>query len=211
MMDDAIAQGREAWLAIKGSHRKSFDLWLLIGYALRAGRTAAMAGAQCKVPHGKRYNRFHGEFLRSNGFEDIQPAARYQIAHIIDNLPKVQAWRETLSEERKIRLNCPESIWHHFLHDTKQTSHKIPKSRRHVHKQAERGDARKINIYFSQDQIRRAATAIRENFCNDTFRLARVALEAAIRSEADILLITPAPPAKKGRPKLAPAALELHP
>jgi hypothetical protein len=35
--------------------------------------------------------------------------------------------------------------------------------------------------------LRRAATAFRECSSNDIFRLARVALEAAIRSEADLV------------------------
>ena len=43
-----------------------------------------------------------------------------------------------------------------------------------------------------RDMLRRAAVALRECTSNDIFRLARVALEAAIRSEADLVeLLSP--------------------
>jgi hypothetical protein len=41
------------------------------------------------------------------------------------------------------------------------------------------------SVNFSQDMVRRAAMAIRENWSNAVYRLATVALRAAIRSEVD--------------------------
>ena len=46
-------------------------------------------------------------------------------------------------------------------------------------------------IYWPQDMLRRAAMALRECGSSDIFRLARVALEAAIRSEADLIELLP--------------------
>jgi hypothetical protein len=46
-------------------------------------------------------------------------------------------------------------------------------------------------IYWPQDAIRRAATALRECRSNDTFTLARIALEAALRSESDLIDLLP--------------------
>ena len=42
-------------------------------------------------------------------------------------------------------------------------------------------------VRFSQEMIRRAATAMREDFSTDVFRLAVIALQAAIRTENDLL------------------------
>jgi hypothetical protein len=50
-------------------------------------------------------------------------------------------------------------------------------------------------IYWPQDMLRRAAMALRECGSSDIFRLARVALEAAIRSESDLLALLPEPAA----------------
>jgi intergrase/recombinase len=60
---------------------------------------------------------------------------------------------------------------------------------------AKRGYGR--SIYFPQDMVQRAAVAIRKAFSNDTLLLARVALEAAIRFESDLLdLLPPETPTK---------------
>jgi hypothetical protein len=47
-------------------------------------------------------------------------------------------------------------------------------------------------IKFDQDMIRRAAMAMRENWSGDTYKLAAVALRAAIRNETDLLTLLPA-------------------
>jgi hypothetical protein len=47
-------------------------------------------------------------------------------------------------------------------------------------------------ISFDQQTIRRAAIAIGDNWSNDTFKLAAVALRAAIRNEPHLLALLPA-------------------
>jgi hypothetical protein len=47
-------------------------------------------------------------------------------------------------------------------------------------------------VHFSQDMIRRAAIAMSQDWSNDTFKLAAVALRAAIRNETDLLALLPA-------------------
>ncbi len=42
-------------------------------------------------------------------------------------------------------------------------------------------------MYWSQEAVRLAATAIRENWSNDVYKLARVAAEALIRNDADLI------------------------
>jgi hypothetical protein len=56
--------------------------------------------------------------------------------------------------------------------------------------------------------IRRAAIAIGENWSNDTYRLAAVALRAAIRNEADLLALLPA--ASGAPPRAADRAQATH-
>jgi hypothetical protein len=48
-----------------------------------------------------------------------------------------------------------------------------------------------LTVARAQDAIRRAATALRECRSNDTFTLARIALEAALRSESDLVDLLP--------------------
>jgi hypothetical protein len=59
------------------------------------------------------------------------------------------------------------------------------------------------NVHWGQDAIRSASRAIRENWCNDTIKLARVALEAAA-PDVNALLPLLEPP--RTSPNRAPAA-----
>jgi hypothetical protein len=56
--------------------------------------------------------------------------------------------------------------------------------------------AQRRPVSHPSDHIRRAALAIRENWSNDTMKLARIALEGAYHSEADLLEAWPAPNAR---------------
>ena len=49
-------------------------------------------------------------------------------------------------------------------------------------------------MFWSQDHLRRAVTAMAECRSNDRFILARACLQAAIRNEADLLDLLPAEP-----------------
>jgi hypothetical protein len=51
-------------------------------------------------------------------------------------------------------------------------------------------------MHWSQAAIKRAAVAIRESYSTDTYVMARRALEAAIRSEVDLMELLTVLPAK---------------
>jgi hypothetical protein len=48
-------------------------------------------------------------------------------------------------------------------------------------------------VHWPQDVIKRAALAMRKDWSNDTFRMARIWLEAAIRDDHDLVALMPAP------------------
>jgi hypothetical protein len=85
-------------------------------------------------------------------------------------------------------LNHPNVIWQHWRRATKvKTS--VP-TRRHVVKGAKaKGNGHAI--HWNADAIRRAANAIRQVYSNDLFVMARRALEAAVRNEADLIELLP--------------------
>jgi hypothetical protein len=58
--------------------------------------------------------------------------------------------------------------------------------------------------------IRRAATAIGENWTRDAFRLAVVALRAAIRNEAEVLALLHETPPVPRLPRLDAVEIEEH-
>ena len=91
--------------------------------------------------------------------------------------------RAGLDEAQRRRLNHPNTIWARWRRASKAEIG--APTRQYV-----RGAKLHKNgkpVYWPQDMLRRAATALRECGSSDIFRLARVALEAEIRSESDLV------------------------
>jgi len=179
---DHVAAGRAAWARIRDHGRKNFDDWIAVGRALVIGRTEAMQKAQANRPIGTTYNRLMGEWLKQHDLSDVCAQERYGLLKIIEHLDAVTAWRDGLPESQRRRHNHP-SLWHVFRRATKAETD--APARQYV-RSAKSSHRPGKPVYFGQDMIRRAAMALRECGSPDIFRLARVALEAAIRSEADL-------------------------
>src|SRR4029077_2853261 len=111
--------------------------------------------------------------FRSRSLQDVQ---------CLEHEVEIESWRAGLSEVQRLRWNHPNSIWMHWRRSIAEPA--LPK------RQGVRGASGGGNggrpIFFSQDMIRRAGLAIKENFSGDIFALARRALEAAFRSSDDI-------------------------
>ncbi|MGB6400465.1 MAG: hypothetical protein WBF73_32990, partial [Bradyrhizobium sp.] len=185
--DDAVIVGREAWARIKENSRRSWDDWLKVGRALQIGRTAALAAAGCNAPVGSKYNVAMGRWLVDHQLDGVVAQERYAIQKILEHLDAVTAWRDGLPEPQRRRHNHP-SLWHVFRRATKAetgtSTRQCVRGARSSHKHGK-------PVYWPQDMLRRAAMALRECGSSDIFRLARVALEAAIRNEADLIELLP--------------------
>ena len=195
---DQIAEGREAWARIRGHERKDWLDWLAVGRALVIGRTEALKIAQTNRPVGSRYNRTIACWLHENGLADVCAQERYRILLIIENLEAIESWRAGLDDRERRRLNHPGAIWSHWKRATKPR-------RQVTHYNKAKGG----KIYWPQDALRRAADAMRESRSNDLFVLSRVALEAAIRDEVDLVALLEPKPTTVKPAKPMPAAMSL--
>jgi hypothetical protein len=90
-----------------------------------------------------------------------------------------------LDDAQRRRLNHPNAVFSHWRRHKTDDDRGAPKARNVV--KAATSHKHGKPIYWPQDVVRRAALALRECSSNDIFRLARVALEAAIRSESDLI------------------------
>jgi hypothetical protein len=189
-MTDTIVQGRAAWHRLRDRERATWQDWLTVGEALIIGRTLAMQTAQTNKPSGSTYNRAMGHWLASNGFDQISNQERYRAIVCVENREAIEKWRETLEEAHRRRLNHPNAVWFGWRKSLRPAE--APSPRQHVVKGVKTHREDKP-IYWPQDAIRRAATAMRESMSSDLFVLARVGLEAAIRDEHDLLELLPAP------------------
>jgi regulator of replication initiation timing len=74
------------------------------------GRQDAMAAAETEQPIGSRYNSEFGSWLAHHHFDNIDKGDRIRLIEVIDNLPAIEAWRATLTQTARLRLNHPSSI-----------------------------------------------------------------------------------------------------
>jgi hypothetical protein len=97
----AIELGRLAWQRIKGS--ASFDDWVQIGRALCVGRKLSMTEAKVDKPQGGRYTNAYGNWLKANGFTEINPGARNHAILVAENIGAINEW---LAD-----MNHPSVVW----------------------------------------------------------------------------------------------------
>jgi hypothetical protein len=202
---DAIEAGKAAWARLKDRDRLNWADWILIGHALQIGRDQSMKAAGCNTPFGKKYTHAIGVWLIENGLDGIGQQVRWRLLQCMESLPAIERWRAGLDETRRNRIAHPDSIWMHFQRDAKGHTAKSPAQRASVQRNRS-GKAFSGGYFpavrFSGDMIRRAAVAMRESWCNDTFKMAAIALQAAIRNQQDLLeLLPPDPPAKSSPPR----------
>lgn len=110
----ALSAAQQAWERIRTRTHQLWDDWVLIGDALEIGRTEAIYTSQAKGPSGQRYSRAFSAWLKSNGFEDLHETTRAHLLKIMDEFDAVDAWRDTLDEDKWQKWNHPSTVWQHF-------------------------------------------------------------------------------------------------
>jgi hypothetical protein len=120
----------------------------------------------------------------TSGFSVAQE--RYRALLCMKNLPAIETWRAGLDDAQRRRLNHPNAIWARWKRSTRADGNRSAPAQ-HFVKSAMPSHRNGRPIYFGQDILRRAAMALRETRSNDTFVVARAVLEAAIRSENDLI------------------------
>jgi hypothetical protein len=223
---DQIEAGQQAWLRIKSHSQKCFEDWLVLSKALEIGRNACLKAAGANRPFGSRYTKAMGAWLRETGLDDLNHQERARALLVLQHLPAVTVWRAGLPDAVRRKLNHPNAIWRSWRRSitiaerpssggSKERPPEaaaqpvVPSAPAEISRHARYGKAKAI--YWSQDALRRAHGAMILSRSSDLLTLARVALQAAIRNEADLLALLD-PPAKEPRQiATRPAAVELHP
>ncbi|WP_316159806.1 hypothetical protein [Bradyrhizobium sp. SZCCHNRI20481] len=192
--NDIIAQGREAMARIRQGEQMSFQDWCAVGRACRIGRREAMALAKVNSPKGAAYSLRMNGWLADQGLGDISRMDQFYAMQMADNPEEIGAWRNALPEAKRRRFTSPHGIVNGWQRSFQRPS---PKARNIVQKPRPAWKAKGAPIGIPGDMIQRAALALREGWCNDVVVLARLAIQAAIRSEADVIELLPV---KRGQP-----------
>jgi hypothetical protein len=115
MREDVAAEherlAAEAFKPIRsGQH---FRDWVFVGYGLVAGRVRAMRETHTNEPKDPQYNKAFGRWMDSQPDKWPRKLHKSDIAHcfwLIDTLPSVEAWRDTLAANKKDQLNHPSAV-----------------------------------------------------------------------------------------------------
>jgi hypothetical protein len=205
-----IAAGRAAWERLQTRETATYDDWIAVGRALVAGRAIAMSEAKCNKPVGGAYSEAYGRFLREAGLASVDAPERYKIIKVVENLAAVEQWRGCLSPAARRRCNHPSTLWTGWR---RATNREKPAPRRQQIRASGPLEPPKLGrparpIFWTQEHIRRAHAAMLDSRSNDLMKLARVALEAAIRNENDLLALLEEPrrpmPGRKEQPWVTP-------
>jgi hypothetical protein len=103
-----VTRGREAWKSLRQD--ETWEKWVAIGRALEAGRTAIMRLLGTNQPKGRAWSETFGAWLRENDFDQIDKGVRSRLQTCLDNLPAIEAWRQTLGLTLRLQLNHPNAV-----------------------------------------------------------------------------------------------------
>jgi hypothetical protein len=110
--DVVVRLGQEAWGRLQAD--RTWEDWLAIGKAIQIGRHHAMVAAKQNRPAGSRYENLFGDWLRENGFDTLDKAARKRLLDCLEHRAEIEAWRQTLPTNKRMQLNHPSSVWRNW-------------------------------------------------------------------------------------------------
>ncbi|NPU12040.1 hypothetical protein HL666_14810 [Bradyrhizobium sp. 83002] len=186
--DNVISEGRKALARIREGEKLSFQDWCAVGCACRIGRREAMTLAKVNSPKGTAYSLRMNGWLAEHGLGDISRMDQFWSVQMADNAEAIAAWRDALPDAKRCRFTTPHGIVSGWQRSLQCPS---PKLRNTVQRPRAAWKAKGAPIGIPGEMIRRAALAMREEWSNDVFVLARVALQAAFRTEIDVIELLP--------------------
>jgi hypothetical protein len=109
--DDTVVRGQEAWKCLKETGRTSWEQWKVVGKALVVGRDHALKVAKTDKPNGKRYSEAFHSWLQIHCFDAIEKADRHKLLSIMEDLDRIEKWRDGLTDAHRAAWNHPSTVW----------------------------------------------------------------------------------------------------
>ena len=141
-----------------------------------------------------------------NDLHSIGNQERYRALLCLQNLDAIEAWRATVDAANKAQANHVGAVWHAWRRATRAQTSAAARQPVRGATPHRGGQGGLLAASISQP---RGATAIREARSNDCIVLARRCLEAALRTELDLLELLPDPPPKPALTTSSPISYTL--
>ena len=85
--------------------------WTYVADGFAVGRAKAMRAAGTNQPYGKAYTRAFGDWLAERPWtKHIDTGTRSVLLWVADHRSEVEAWRETLAQNERAKLNHPAAL-----------------------------------------------------------------------------------------------------
>jgi hypothetical protein len=212
-----IAEARAAFARLK--RHTTWSDWCAIGRALVLGRDRAMRISGVNRPYGRGYTSTFGAWLRLHAFDELHNSVRGVLMRVVDRLPDIERWRDSLDEAARLRLNHPDSIWRGYCASTHGAAQRRIVRPRTICTPAAPSPSTSpatgqkpkapgcTRVTWPQDAIERAVDAVAKSWnSRDTMVIALAVLNSSIRNRADFdeLLAAqaqPPKPAKAAKPR----------
>jgi len=107
-----VDAGRDALARLK--KQETWQDWVATGRAIEAGRASMMRYLRTNAPVGRVWSAQFGEWLRCNGFDQIDKGVRSRLQSCIDNLPAVEEWRLSIGLTKALEFQHPNTVWRKF-------------------------------------------------------------------------------------------------
>ncbi len=92
----------------KGAH---WSDWMYVADGFAVGRAKAMRAAGTNQPYGKAYTRAFGDWMAERPWtKNIDTGTRSVLLWVADHRSEVEAWRETLAQNERAKLNHPTAL-----------------------------------------------------------------------------------------------------
>jgi hypothetical protein len=121
--------------------------------------------------------------VEEHGLAGVAAQERYRLLLILQNIEAIEVWRAGLDEGQRRRWNHPNAVWARW----RRSKTDVEAVRHDVVKPAMPSHPNDKPIHWPQDAVRIAHLAMLDSRSHDLLVLARLALEAAIRSENDLV------------------------
>jgi hypothetical protein len=136
--------------------------WTYLAAGFELGRMHAMRVARTNEPLGRAYNTAFSNWMddpaRRTWTRGIDQATRNHLLWVADNLPSIEAWRETLAANQRDRLNHPTVVKR-----TYEAAHRAAKAREQGEPVMTPMEALKAALVESQEDAARWKRQAEEN------------------------------------------------
>jgi hypothetical protein len=123
---EIVNRAKQAWQRLQ--HGQSWRDWLQIGAALEFLRNEALHEAHTNAPTGSRYADTFSRRMVQCALDEVHKSVRSRLFECLQHRAEIEAWRDALPLNQRLKLNHPTTVLRHWREATKPPEKKSNKT-----------------------------------------------------------------------------------